>query len=102
MYNRHMRKTYTGEFKTKVVLEILKEEKTISQIASEYEVHPNQLVKWRKEAIEALPQVLEDGRRKSDKEKDALKNQIQELYTQIGELSTKLNWLKKKSGIKLD
>lgn len=91
-----MRKTYTEEFKTKVVLEILKEEKTISQIASEYEIHPNQLTKWKKQVLEALPQLLEDGRRKEDKEKEALKNQIQELYTQIGELSTKLNWLKKK------
>lgn len=58
-----MIKTYTGEFKTKVVLEILKEEKTISQIASEYEIHPNQLIKWKKEVLEALPKVLEDGRR---------------------------------------
>ncbi|PHJ39941.1 hypothetical protein P378_00025 [Desulforamulus profundi] len=43
-----MRKSYSGEFKAKVVLEILKEEKTISQIASEYGIHPNQLLKWKK------------------------------------------------------
>ncbi|SFR13968.1 Transposase [Desulfoscipio geothermicus DSM 3669] len=36
VYNDAMRKTYSGEFKAKVVLEIFKEEKTISQIASEY------------------------------------------------------------------
>jgi len=75
-----MRKTYSGEFKAKVVLEIFKEEKTISQIASEYGIHPNQLGKWKKEAMSALAEVLEDGRRKGDKEKEALKNQIQELY----------------------
>jgi putative transposase len=97
-----MRKSYSGEFKAKVVLEILKEEKTISQIASEYEIHPNQLLKWKKEAIGALVEVLEDGRRKGDKEKETLKNKIQELYAEIGELTTKLNWLKKKSGLKLD
>ena len=97
-----MRKTYSGEFKAKVVLEIFKEEKTISQIASEYDIHPNQLFKWKKEAIGALAEVLEDGRRKGDKEKEALKNQIQELYAEIGKLTTRLNWLKKKSGIKLD
>jgi len=72
-----MRNTYSGEFKAKVVLEILKEEKTISQIASEYGIHPNQLGKWKKEAMSALAEVLEDGRRKGDKEKEALKNQIQ-------------------------
>jgi len=102
VYNDAMRNTYSGEFKAKVVLEILKEEKTIAEIASQYGVHPNQLGKWKKEAISVLAEVLEDGRRKGDKEKEALKKQIQELYTEIGELTTKLNWLKKKSGLKLD
>ncbi len=102
MYTFHMRKTYTGKFKTTVVLEILKEEKTISEIASQYEVHPNQLSKWRKEAINGLAKVLEDGRRKSDKEKEILEKKTQELYTEIGKLTTQLNWLKKKSGIKLE
>lgn len=97
-----MRKTYTGKFKTEVVLEILKEDKTISEIASLYEVHPNQLSKWKKEAIEGLTKVLEDGRKKSDKEKEALERKTQELYTEIGKLTTQLNWLKKKSGIKLE
>jgi transposase len=102
VYTFHMRKTYTGKFKTTVVLEILKEEKTISEIASQYEVHPNQLSKWRKEAINGLANVLEDGRRKSDKEKEILEKKTQELYTEIGKLTTQLNWLKKKSGIKLE
>ena len=102
MYNRVMRKTYSGQFKAKVVLEILKEEKSISQVSSDYGVHPNQLVKWKKEAMNRLAEILEDGRRKGDKEKEALKEQIQGLYTEIGELVTKLNWLKKKSGIKLE
>lgn len=83
-----MRKTYTGKFKAAVVLEILKEEKTISEIASQYEVHPNQLTKWRKEAINGLANVLEDGRRKSDKEKEALEKKNQELYAEIGKLTT--------------
>ena len=96
-----MRKSFSGEFKIKAVLEILKENKSITQLASELDVHPNQLSKWKKEAIEGLTTVLEDGRRKGDKEKEELKNHIQELYAEIGELTTKLNWLKKKSGIKL-
>lgn len=82
-----MRKTYTGKFKTEVVLEILKEGKTISEIASLYEVHPNQLSKWKKEAIEGLTKVLEDGRKKGDKEKEALERKTQELYTEIGKFN---------------
>lgn len=102
VYNDHMRKTYTGKFKAKVVLEILREEKTISEIASHYEVHPNQLSKWKKQAVNGLANVLEDGRKKSDKEKEALEKKTQELYTEIGKLTTQLNWLKKKSGIELE
>ena len=89
-----MRKTYTGKFKAAVVLEILKEEKTISEIASQYEVHPNQLSRWKREAINGLAKVLEDGRKKNDKEKEALEKKTQELYTEIGKLTTQLNWLK--------
>lgn len=96
-----MRKTYTGKFKAAVVLEILKEEKTISQIASHYEIHPSQLSKWKREAINGLAKVLEDGR-KNDKEKEVFEKKTLELYTEIGKLTTQLNWLKKKSGIELE
>lgn len=96
-----MRKSYSGTFKLNAVLEILKENKSISQLASELEVHPNQLLKWKKQALEELALVLEDGRRKDGKEKE-LQDQIQNLYAEIGELTTKLTWLKKKSGIKLN
>jgi transposase len=97
-----MRKTYSGDLKTKILLEILKEEKSFSQIASQYEVHTSQLKSWRKLALESLPMILEDGRKKGDKEIQDYKNQIHELYSEIGELTTKLNWLKKKSGIKCE
>ncbi|MFZ5687133.1 MAG: transposase [Bacillota bacterium] len=53
-------------------MEILKEEKSISQMASEYGIHPNQLFRWKKEAVAGLAEVLEDGRRKGDKEKQIL------------------------------
>lgn len=101
VHNVNMRKTYNCDVKTKIVLEILKEEKTISQIASEFEVHPNQLTKWKKLTLESLPLILKDGRRKGEKEIEDYKKQIQELYAEIGELTTNLNWLKKKSGLKL-
>ena len=97
-----MRKKYTSETKAKIILEILKEEKSIAQIANEHDVHPNQLSRWKNEAIALLKSGLEDGRKKSDKEKDELKSKIHELYAQIGELTDKLNWLKKKSGIQFE
>lgn len=50
-----MRKKYTAQFKAKVVQEILREERSISQISSEYGVHTTQLRKWKRQALEGLP-----------------------------------------------
>jgi transposase len=94
-----MKKQYTAKQKTQIVLEILKEERPIARIASQYGIHPNQLYKWKAQVLEGLPGLFED-RRKTDKEfKAAHEQQIEELYAQIGRLNTQLTWLKKKSGI---
>ncbi len=53
-----MRKQYTSALKADVVQEILKEEKTLAQIASEYEVHPTQLKNWRAIAVEGMQSLL--------------------------------------------
>jgi len=45
------RKRYTPTQKATIVLEVLREEKSISQIASEYKVHPNLIYKWKKEGL---------------------------------------------------
>jgi len=94
-----MKKQYTAKQKAQIVLEILKEERPIAQIASQYGIHPNQLYKWKAKALEGLPGLFED-RQKTDKElKAAHEQQVEELYAQIGRLNTQLSWLKKKSGI---
>ena len=49
-----MRKSYSAEFKAKVVRDILKEEKTLSQIAASYEIHPNMAAQWRDQALVGL------------------------------------------------
>jgi len=95
-----MRKQYTAAFKVKVVMETLREEKTISQIASEYGIHPNQISQWRSTLIKGLPDLFEKERAgKSQKEEH--EKQLNELYAEIGKLTTQLAWLKKKSGIEL-
>ena len=94
-----MRKRYTAKKKAQIVLEILKEERPISQIASEYGIHPNQLYKWKAQALEGLPNLFE-GERKTEKAlRAAHERELNELYAEIGKLTTQLNWLKKKSGI---
>lgn len=94
-----MKKHYTAEQKAKIVLEILKEERSIAQIASEQSIHPNQLYKWKALAIEKLSEVFEDERKSEQAQKAEHERELRELYAEIGKLSTQLNWLKKKSGI---
>ena len=55
------RKNFTASQKAAIVLEALKEEKTIAQIASENSVHPNQIHKWKKQALENFQQLFEDN-----------------------------------------
>ena len=89
-----MRKRYTPAFKAETVLEILQEEKTLAQIASERGVHPNQLSTWKAQVLHGLPSLFE-------REQPALRaaQKLQELYAEIGQLTTQVNWLKKKSGL---
>ena len=51
---KNNRKIYDGNFKARVVLEVIRGQKTISEIASEYGVHSNQLINWKKKVIEKL------------------------------------------------
>jgi len=93
-----MKKTYTPEFRTRVVLELLREELTIGQLSSKYQVHKTQLNKWKKAVLEGIPDLLSDGRKRDNLVKEH-EEVVKDLYAQIGELTTKLNWLKKKSGL---
>lgn len=90
------RKTYTGAYKAKIVVEAIKGQQTINQLASKYGVHPNMITEWKKQALSGLPQVLSDRRGRDEKAEEELKAQ---LYQQIGQLKMELEWLKKKAGL---
>jgi transposase len=86
------RKQYSAAFKLKAVLEMLKEERTIPEIASELEVHPTMLHAWRREFLQKAPGVFEDKRKQAQKQDGAeLTNQ---LYKQIGQLKVENDFLK--------
>jgi transposase-like protein len=94
-----MRKSYSAEFKAKVVREILREEKSLNQLATEYETHTNVIARWRDQALAALPGVFNEQTEKEQAKKEAAWEQERdELYAEIGKLTTQLSWLKKKSG----
>jgi len=91
-----MRRTYSPELKAQIVLEILREEKSISQLSSEYGIHPNQLGKWKKQVLKGLPRLFSDDHKRSEATKVEYERRLQELYAEIGRLTTQLNWLKKR------
>jgi transposase-like protein len=95
---KQKRKQYTAEFKAKVVKEILREEKTVSQISAEYEIHSSQLYKWRDQALAGLPGLFNEQAEKTLAEKEAeWQNEREALYAEIGRLTTEKTWLEKKS-----
>jgi putative transposase len=96
-----MRKRYTAKQKAQIVLEMLKEERPIAQIASGYGIHPNQLYKWKAQALGGLPGLFEDDHKTEKILKAAHEHELQELYAEIGRLNVQLTWLQKKSGIEL-
>ena len=69
-------------------MEAIKEEETIAELASRHQVHPTQIKRWKKTAIEGLTHLFQDGRQGQDKEKNLL---IEELYREIGQLKGKLD-----------
>ena len=96
-----MRKQYSAAFKAQIVLEALKETKTVAQIASDHQLHPNLVTKWKQEAVAELPVVFERKNTQAHLQ-EAQEQKVAQLYEQIGRLTTQVNWLKKKSGLEPD
>ena len=88
------RKRHSAEFKFEVALEAAKELRTASQIASEREVHPNQISQWKKQLLEEGASLFSHKNLLNEKKQSARET---ELYEQIGRLKMELEWLKKKA-----
>lgn len=88
------RKQYNMQFKFKVAMEATKGVKTINQIASENELHPNQVSNWKKQLLEEGPTLFNH---RADRRQQQQEAQEAELYEQIGRLKMELEWLKKKA-----
>ena len=91
-------KEYSAEFKTKVVLEVLKEEDTQAEIASKYKIPSSTLTGWMRHFLESADNVFKGKQIEMKHTEDLNKKEkhIDELHRTIGELTFKVNWLKKK------
>jgi len=85
------RKNHSSAFKAKVVIEALKEQKTITELAMIYEIHPNQISIWKKEFLDNAAEVFDKSSKHAKDESD-----VSKLYEAIGQLQIENNWLKKK------
>jgi len=92
---KNKRRNHSAQFKVKVALAAAKGQKTIAELSQEYQVHPTQIVQWKKQLMDSLPEIFSVRRKKEQHEQELLTN---ELYQQIGQLKVELDWLKKKSG----
>jgi transposase-like protein len=88
------RKQHSNEFKAKVALEALKCQKTVNELAGEFEVHPTQINTWKKHAQRGLAETFSRSPDRQAAQRDAERDR---LYQQIGKLQVELDWLKKKT-----
>jgi transposase len=89
---KQTRRKFDSAFKTKVVLEALRERDTLSGLAVKYELHPNQISQWKQEFLEKSSQVFDQKRPTSASEPEV---DISKLYAKIGELQMERDFLKK-------
>jgi len=87
------RRRFDAAFKAKVAVEAVRELKTVSEIAKQFRVHPNQVTLWKKQLLSGAEQAFESA---GGKVPSSDEPQVAELYEQIGRLKVELEWLKKK------
>jgi len=89
------RRKYSAELKAKVALEALRGEQTLAELSARYNVHPNLITNWRKQAREGLVDVSNGGGQRRDAEHES---EIKELHAKIGELTVEKDFLSKAFG----
>lgn len=88
------RRKFSTAFKTKVALEAIKERRSVSELAESFELHPNQISKWKKQLLDNADQAFEETEKSRIQEE--AQQQRDQLYQQIGRLQVENDWLKKK------
>lgn len=87
------RRKHNAEFKRKVAIEALREQKTLAQIAKEYQIHPIQVSEWKRQLLDGCVRVFESGVMRDTREEE-----IEVLERKVGRLTIENDYLKKKLG----
>jgi len=90
---KRKRRTFKSEFKLKVILAALQERESLSELAQKYDLHPNQILKWKTDFLDNAAHYMMSSSRQ-DKDEGGV--EVNELYAKIGQLQMELDFLKKK------
>jgi transposase-like protein len=92
---KEQRRKHSPSFKAKVALEALKGEEMIAQLASRFDVHPNQIHKWEKELADGAAGIFSNRPGQKKPENQML---VARLYQQIGQLKVERDFLENTLG----
>lgn len=87
------RRQFTSKFKARVALDALRGLKTLGELATEHQVHPNQISSWKKQLVEQAGELFTRGKQATEKSEEEVTGP---LYEEIGRLKMDVKWLKKK------
>lgn len=94
--SKQNRRRFDGKFKTKVVIEALKEQKTLAVLSKEYSLHAQQITDWKKQALVGIPSLFETATSaRGTKGEEEIEHITSPLYEKIGRLEVELDFLKK-------
>lgn len=90
---KKQRRKFNKEFKLKVILEALKERKTIQELSKEFDLHLQQITNWKKDYLGKSLAIMDE---KTPKEKDkGSQSKTDKLYKKIGQLQIEVDFLKR-------
>jgi putative transposase len=89
------RRNFTPEFKSHIVLQLLREEQTVNELAAVHQISPVVISRWKAEFLEKASMVFQKGTTDAEKDIAEKDDQIADLERKVGQLTIEVDWLKK-------